>query len=186
MHKINIWVRQNLLFVIAASLATIAVILGQFDPTYIKYDVLVSLFGLMIVLAFFQTSGLLRWASIKLIDWSGNSRVIVQSMVLASFFGSFLLSNDIAVLTLLPIYLNILRHLPAFKGRTRGSPDCRGRKPRRGLLPFLQPTKSHHLFNLSSRFRQLHVVDPTPGGCRLYPCYGRNALRREKGSPHTS
>lgn len=52
MYKINIWVRQNLLFVIAASLATIAVIFGQFDPTYIKYDVLVSLFGLMIVLAF--------------------------------------------------------------------------------------------------------------------------------------
>lgn len=77
MHKINIWIRQNLLFVIAASLATIAVIFGQFDPTYIKYDVLVSLFGLMIVLVFFQTSGLLRWASIKLIDWSGNSRVIV-------------------------------------------------------------------------------------------------------------
>uniref|UniRef100_UPI00352B1954 hypothetical protein n=1 Tax=Aerococcus urinaeequi TaxID=51665 RepID=UPI00352B1954 len=47
MYKINIWVRQNLLFVIAASLATIAVIFGQFDPTYIKYDVLVSLFGLM-------------------------------------------------------------------------------------------------------------------------------------------
>lgn len=121
MYKINIWVRQNLLFVIAASLAIIAVIFGQFDPTYIKYDVLVSLFGLMIVLAFFQTSGLLRWASIKLIDWSGNSRVIVQSMVLASFFGSFLLSNDIAVLTLLPIYLNILRHLPAFKGRVLGA-----------------------------------------------------------------
>src|SRR5699024_11055375 len=69
---------------------------------------------------------------------------------------------------------------------TRGSPDCRGRKPRRGLLPLLQPTKPHHLFNLSSRSRQLHVVDPTPGGCRLYPSYGRNFLRREKGSPHTS
>src|SRR5699024_11615824 len=98
MHKINIWVRQNLLFVIAASLATIAVIFGQFDPTYIKYDVFVSLFGLMVVLAFFQTSGLLRWAPIKLIDWSGHGRVIVHSMVLASVFGSFLLSTDPAVL----------------------------------------------------------------------------------------
>lgn len=121
MNKIKIWVRQNMLFVIAASLAMISVVFGRFDFTYIKYDVLVSLFGLMIVLAFFQTSGLLRWASIKLIDWSSNSRVIVQSMVLSSFLGSFLLSNDIAVLTLLPIYLNILRHLPKFKGRVLGA-----------------------------------------------------------------
>src|SRR5699024_9513476 len=69
---------------------------------------------------------------------------------------------------------------------TRGSPNRSGGKPRWGLLPLLQPTKSHHLFHLSSRFRQLHVVDPTPDGCRLYPSYGRNALRGEKGSPHTS
>lgn len=121
MEKLNIWIKQHLLFVIATTLALVSVVFGHFDLSYIKYDVIVSLFGLMLVLAMFQSSGLLRWASIKLIDWSGNSRVIVQSMVLMSFFGSFLLSNDIAVLTLLPIYLNILRHLPAFKGRILGA-----------------------------------------------------------------
>lgn len=121
MKKLNIWIKQHLLFVIATTLALVSVVFGRFDFTYIKYDVLVSLFGLMVVLALFQASGLLRWASIKLIDWSSNSQVIVQSMVLSSFFGSFLLSNDIAVLTLLPIYLNILRHLPKFKGRILGA-----------------------------------------------------------------
>lgn len=121
MNKVVIWVQQNLLFVIASSLAVVSVVLGRFEWTFIKYDVLASLFGLMIVLGLFKGSGLLRRASIKLIDWSKNTRILVQSMTLISFLGSFLLSNDIAVLTLLPIYLHILSHLPKFKGQVLGA-----------------------------------------------------------------
>lgn len=121
MAQLKQWGKENLLFVVAFSLAIISSIFGQFDITFINFNVIVTLFGLMLVLGLFEESGALKQATVILVERSRNTRRLVQALVLISFLASFLLSNDIAVLTLLPIYLMILGHLPNFKGQTLGA-----------------------------------------------------------------
>ncbi|AMB98747.1 hypothetical protein AWM75_01485 [Aerococcus urinaehominis] len=117
MEQLILFIRKHSMVILSLSLALLSVIVGRFDWRFINYGVIVTLFGLMLVLGIFAESGLLKQASIFLVTKSANSRRLVQALILVAFLGSFLLPNDIAVLTLLPIYLQLLGYLPRFKGR---------------------------------------------------------------------
>jgi len=121
MKAIYHFFKSNLLFTVAFSLAILSIILGRFSLGFINYPVITTLFGMMLVLSLFEGSGLLHYGSIKIIDWSKNTRALVRNIVLLSFIGSFLLTNDVAVLTLLPIYIRIINNIPYFKGTLLGA-----------------------------------------------------------------
>lgn len=121
MTKVLEWMKTNPFFIVAGLLAIVSVLLGDFSWSYINFQLLVTLFGLMLVLGLFSASGGLNYASFRLLAWANNSRDLIQALILLSFLASFLLSNDVAVLTLLPLYLNVLYYLPKFNGQVLGA-----------------------------------------------------------------
>ncbi|MBG9982162.1 cation transporter [Aerococcaceae bacterium DSM 111020] len=117
MTKLFTWTKENVLLSVAGILAVFAILLGQFDLSFINFNVLATLGGLMLVLGLFAESGLLRRLTVLLINHSDNTRQLGGHLIVLYFFASFFLSNDIAILTLLPIYLKLLRRLPSFRGQ---------------------------------------------------------------------
>ena len=121
MKTIYHFLKSHTLFTVAFSLAVLSIIFGRFNFGFINYSVITTLFGMMLVLSLFEGSGFLHYGSIKIIGWSKNTRILVRNMVLLSFIGSFLLTNDVAVLTLLPIYIRMISNVPHFKGSLLGA-----------------------------------------------------------------
>lgn len=114
-------VKNNRLLSVSLILAIISCLIGRFSAAFIDYKVIFSLFGLMLLIQGFEQVGLLRFVAQKLLHYSKNSRQLVQLMILLSLVGSMFLTNDVAILTLLPIYFKLLSVLPKFKGRLLGS-----------------------------------------------------------------
>jgi len=121
MEKVKDFIQSNILFTASLVLALISVGLGRFDWSFINYDVIATLFGMMLALGLFQESGLLHVGSIKMVEWSKSSRSLVRNMILLSFIASFFLTNDVAVLTILPIYISIIKSVRSFKGSLLGA-----------------------------------------------------------------
>lgn len=121
MKKVITFFTHDRLFLIAWVLAVFACGLGKFELSYIDGKVIFSLFGLMLVIAGLEASGLLQGLAAKLVQVTKNTRQLAQILIALSFFGSMFLTNDVAILTLLPIYLKLLRQLPLFKGRFLGA-----------------------------------------------------------------
>ncbi|MDU5510942.1 MAG: SLC13 family permease [Enterococcus gilvus] len=112
---------NNRLMSVSLLLAIISCLIGRFSAGFIDYKVIFSLFGLMLLIQGFEQVGVLRFVAQKLLHYSKNTRQLVQLMILLSLVGSMFLTNDVAILTLLPIYLKLLAVLPRFKGRFLGS-----------------------------------------------------------------
>ncbi|MDT2662498.1 SLC13 family permease [Enterococcus hulanensis] len=121
MKKAANYFSENKLLSISLLLAIISCLVGRFSADFIDYKVIFSLFGLMLLIQGFEQVGLLRFVAQKLLHYSKNSRQLVQLMLLLSLIGSMFLTNDVAILTLLPIYFKLLSVLPKFKGRLLGS-----------------------------------------------------------------
>lgn len=121
MDRVNNFFRNNRLMSVSLVLAVISCLIGRFSADFIDYKVIFSLFGLMLLIQGFEQVGLLRFVAQKLLHFSKNSRQLVQLMIILSLIGSMFLTNDVAILTLLPIYLKLLSMLPKFKGRFLGS-----------------------------------------------------------------
>ncbi|MBS5819839.1 MAG: hypothetical protein KIC85_01585, partial [Enterococcus gilvus] len=111
----------NRLMSVSLLLAIISCLIGRFSAGFIDYKVIFSLFGLMLLIQGFEQVGVLRFVAQKLLHYSKNTRQLVQLMILLSLVGSMFLTNDVAILTLLPIYFKLLSVLPKFKGRLLGS-----------------------------------------------------------------
>lgn len=110
-------IRHNQLLSISLLLAVISVVFGEFNAAFINGQVLATLAGLMLVLGLFVDSGSLRWLSVRLINQSQHTRQLTNRLIITAFLASFLLSNDIAVLTILPLYLYSLSQVDSFKGQ---------------------------------------------------------------------
>lgn len=121
MNRVIDYFRDNRLMSISLILAVFSCLIGRFSIAFIDDKVIFSLFGLMLLIQGFEQVGLLRFVAEKLLHFSKNSRQLVQLMILLALVGSMFLTNDVAILTLLPIYLKLLSMLPKFKGRFLGS-----------------------------------------------------------------
>lgn len=111
------YIYEDKVFLLALIFAVISVCLGDFQLSFINWQVIFSLFGMMLVLALFNTSGFLHQLSSRIVRMSANTRHIALWMVNIAFFFSMILSNDVAVLTLLPLYLFTVNPLDHFRGQ---------------------------------------------------------------------
>ncbi|MGX2946820.1 SLC13 family permease [Enterococcus alishanensis] len=119
--KVLGFIKQNCLFSGAFLLAIIASFIGRFSLNFVDWKVILTLFGLMLVIQGFEVLGVLRFFAEKLLDYSNSNRQLIQLLVLLSLVGSMFLTNDVAVLTLLPIYLKLYIELKHFKGGIFGA-----------------------------------------------------------------
>jgi len=112
MKKLIKFFCEDLLFSVSLLLAIIAVIWGRFSMQDINFKVIATLAGLMLVINGLDNSGILSYFGHILVRKSVSFRQLIRYIVLLSFFSSMFLTNDVAILTLLPIYLRLTRFIP--------------------------------------------------------------------------
>ena len=78
---------------------------------YIDYKVICCLFCLMIVVNGLQKTGLFQVAATALIKKTGTLRKITAVLVGLVFFGSMVITNDVALITFIPFALILLKEL---------------------------------------------------------------------------
>lgn len=89
----------------AGILAAASMFLVPLDMEYLNYPdyrVLALLFGLMLVIAGLQSIGLFRSLGLRLLGRTGNTMQLGFLLVALCFFGSMLITNDVALITFVP------------------------------------------------------------------------------------
>lgn len=109
MKRLFSFFRNDLFFSISLLLAIIAVTLGRFSIQDINIKVIATLGVLMLIISGLDSTGILSYFGQVLVKKSLTLRQLIRYIVLLSFFSSMFLTNDVAILTLLPIYLRMTK-----------------------------------------------------------------------------
>ena len=114
--------RSQPVLVIAFLAALVTVFLVPPDGQYIGYldrAVLIELFSLMIAVAGLRSVGIFDRATDLMLKTAGTSRRIALLLMLLCFFSSMLVTNDVALITFVPLTLMILKDVPDERLRIR-------------------------------------------------------------------
>ncbi|MGM0215301.1 SLC13 family permease [Enterococcus sp. AZ109] len=121
MTNIRLFFRRDFLFTISGLLAVIACLIGRLSLDFIDFHVIFTLLGLMAVIKVLERLGVLDYFAEKLIRVSRTNRSLIRNLTFLAFFSSMILTNDIAILTLLPVFLKIVQKTPQFKEKVIGT-----------------------------------------------------------------
>ncbi len=114
-HKINFkfirsiseMFKKDIVFTISLILAVTSCFMYAPKLQYIDFKVLASLFNLMIVVKAFEELKLLDMFAISILNKCQNSRRVSLVLIMLCFFCSMLITNDVALLTFVPLTLII-------------------------------------------------------------------------------
>ncbi len=110
-QRIRSFIKQETVLVIAFILAVCSCFIIHPDKKYISYidtHTLLILFCLMAVMAGFKSLGLFQFIGEALIKRFRSSRGLVFVLVFLCFFSSMFITNDVALITFVPLALLIL------------------------------------------------------------------------------
>ena len=115
MQKISEWFKNEAVLIISAVAAGISC---MFVPVtdYIKYidtDTIGMLFSLMAIVAGFKENGVLDKMSGALMKKAGSARIMVLVLILITFFSSMLITNDVALITFVPLTIMVFGKMPS-------------------------------------------------------------------------
>lgn len=103
------FLKKEPVFSLSLILAVLSCFFSCPSLEYINFEVLACLFNLMIVVKAFEELRLLDRFAVAIINTCTNNRSISLVMILLSFFSSMVITNDIALMTLVPLTLIISR-----------------------------------------------------------------------------
>jgi Na+/H+ antiporter NhaD/arsenite permease-like protein len=89
----------------------LALSLGTIHLADIDLKTILALLTLMITIAIYEKLHLLRYIANVIIEKCQSIRAIIMVILLFSFFGAMLFTNDVAILTLIPIVFNIRKQV---------------------------------------------------------------------------
>ncbi|KYH35404.1 inner membrane protein YbiR [Clostridium tepidiprofundi DSM 19306] len=98
-------IKKEIVFSLSFLLAIVTSIINSPKISYIDFKVLFSLFNLMIVVAAFNDLKILDMLAIKILNKFNNSRRISLILILLTFFSAMLITNDVALITFVPLTL---------------------------------------------------------------------------------
>ncbi|WP_321386476.1 SLC13 family permease [uncultured Enterococcus sp.] len=75
----------------------------------------------MLLIKNVENLGVLNYFAEKMIQFSSNTRQLIINITLLSFTSSMLLTNDVAILTLMPIYLKITKKIDVLQNKILGA-----------------------------------------------------------------
>jgi Na+/H+ antiporter NhaD/arsenite permease-like protein len=101
--------KSDIVFTSSLILAFASCFIDKPDIEYINFKVLACLFNLMIVVKAFEELHLLDKFAVGILNKCTDSRKVSLVLILLSFFTSMLITNDIALITLVPLALVISR-----------------------------------------------------------------------------
>lgn len=106
MAHIKDFIKHELTLCIAFIAAAVSCCLVPPDAAYLGYidlRTLALLYCLMVVVAGLRRAGVFAWLAHKLCAGAGDLRTIGFTLVLLSFLSSMLITNDVALLTFVPL-----------------------------------------------------------------------------------
>jgi Na+/H+ antiporter NhaD/arsenite permease-like protein len=109
-EKFNIiyeYIKKDIVFSISFFMAITSSLIAVPRVSYIDFKVLICLFNLMVVIKAFENIQLLDKFAVVILNKCTNSRTVSLILILLAFFMSMLVTNDIALITLVPITLII-------------------------------------------------------------------------------
>lgn len=106
-NKCSKFIKEELVLVIALGLALLTSFFSFPKLSYIDFKVLILLFNLMIVVAAFKKLNLLDTLAIKLLSHCSTFRKTSFILVFLTFFASMFITNDVALLTFVPLTIII-------------------------------------------------------------------------------
>ena len=121
MKRLYTFFTDDLLFSLSLLVAMISCAFGRFSLDSIDFKVIFCLLGLMLLVKNFEKLGILTYFADKMIDYSANTRSLIRNIVILSFISSMILTNDVAILTLMPIYLTIIKKFPEMENKVFGA-----------------------------------------------------------------
>lgn len=109
MEKLKTLLKREPVFVIAIFLAIITSIFSFPKLEYIDFKVLILLFNLMIIVAAFTDLRVLDYIASIILKKCKSYRKVTLSLVFITFFAAMFVTNDVALITFVPITLVIGR-----------------------------------------------------------------------------
>lgn len=119
--KVYHFFTTDYLFLISFILAFMSSVFGRFELQFIDFKVILSLFGLMLVVESFNRLGILEKIAQLLLRWAQTKRQLFFYFVSLSYVASMFLTNDVAILTLLPMFYLICEQRVTKKELVLGS-----------------------------------------------------------------
>lgn len=107
--KIKMWLKQELVLTIALLLGGVSSLFNTPHLYYIDWDVLCVLWALMVVVAGLKTVKFLDWTALELLNCCHTYKQVVVALVGITFVSSMFVTNDVALLTFVPLALVIGR-----------------------------------------------------------------------------
>lgn len=98
-------------FLVSFIIAVISVSMGGVQTEFFDDKVIVTVFGLMLVIAGFRSTGILSYIGQSLVKRSKTTRQLVRFTTMLAFFFALFFTNDLTILTILPLYLTITREI---------------------------------------------------------------------------
>jgi Na+/H+ antiporter NhaD/arsenite permease-like protein len=106
-YTITDYIKSEIVFLCSFILAVATSFIITPKIEYLDFKVLLSLFNLMIVIAAFKKLHILDKAAVKMLKKYNNSRTVSLILILITFFSSMLVTNDVALITFVPLTLII-------------------------------------------------------------------------------
>ncbi|MEH7416844.1 SLC13 family permease [Neobacillus drentensis] len=101
------FLKKDLVFTISLVLATLSCFIQAPKLEYINFHVLICLFNLMVAIKAFEELKVLDKLAISLLNKCKNSKSVSAILILLCFFSSMIVTNDVALLTFVPLSLVI-------------------------------------------------------------------------------
>lgn len=118
MKKVIDFLKKDTVLSAAAILAVVSMCLVPPDSRYLEYidfSVIAVLFCLMGVVAGFRRCSLFDFLSARLLSVSRNAKTIFLMLVLCCFFSAMFITNDVALITFIPLTLILFKNIAGRK-----------------------------------------------------------------------
>ncbi|PHG41481.1 SLC13 family permease, partial [Bacillus toyonensis] len=102
-----VFLKKDIVFTISLILAVVSCLIYSPKIEYINFEVLISLFNLMVAIKAFEELKILDKLAVAILNKCHNSRSISIFLILLCFVCSMFVTNDVALLTFVPITLFI-------------------------------------------------------------------------------
>ncbi|WP_105957103.1 SLC13 family permease [Apilactobacillus quenuiae] len=107
MKKIKDNILHDPILKIVTIILIIMIFIGMPRINDINFTTILTLFTMMMLVSIIKDLSILNFFSNYIINISHSIRQVVFLMTILSFFGSMLVTNDIAIITLVPLYIEI-------------------------------------------------------------------------------
>lgn len=101
------FLKKDLVLTISLILAIVSCLIHSPKDEYINFEVLISLFNLMVAIKALEQLKILDKLAVAILNKCNNSRSISIILILLCFICSMFVTNDVALLTFVPITLVI-------------------------------------------------------------------------------